>query len=191
LTKNGSNSNNKAVAAIAAVAWAGFAAAQAPSTRRIEVTVTEPSGRFVTGLEREDFEVIENGVRRVITRFAAAQLPISLAVVSKERLPAMDIPGAADLIQTTSLSDALRQLAASPHSRKAIVTTAEAPMATGIPPEIELVTVAPDGVAKAVAELRNQYRLEFESDPTLGGSRSRGQREARTSSPESELEVIP
>ena len=165
MTKNGSNSSNKAVAAIAAVAWAGFAAAQAPSTRRIEVTVTEPSGRFVTGLEREDFEVIENGVRRVITRFAAAQLPISLAVVSKERLPAMDIPGAADLIQTTSLSDALRQLAASPHSLKAIVTTAEVPMATGIPPEIELVTVAPDGVAKAVAELRNQYRLEFESDP--------------------------
>ena len=38
-------------------------------------------------------------------------------------------------------------------------------MATGIPPVIELVTVAPDGVAKAVAELRNQYRLEFESDP--------------------------
>jgi len=38
-------------------------------------------------------------------------------------------------------------------------------MATCIPPEIELVTVAPDGVAKAVAELRNQYRLEFESDP--------------------------
>jgi len=164
LTKNGSNSNNKAIAAIAAVASTGFAAAQAPSTRRIEVTVTEPSGRFVTGLEREDFEVIENGVRRVITRFAAAQLPISLAVVSKERLPAMDIPGAADLIQTTSLSYALRQLAA-PHSRKAIVTTAEAPMATGIPPEIELVTVAPGGVAKAVAELRNQYRLEFESDP--------------------------
>jgi hypothetical protein len=49
------------------------AAAQAPSTRHIEVAVTEPSGRFVTGLEREDFEIFENGVRRAITRFVAAR----------------------------------------------------------------------------------------------------------------------
>jgi hypothetical protein len=143
---------------------AGCATAQAPSTRHIDVTVTEPSARFVTGLERGDFEIIENGVHRAITRFVAAGSRISLAIVSKEPLPAIDLPGAAgNLIQNASVADALRLLAASPHSRKAIVTTVDGSMAMAIPAGIELVTVDRAGVARAVAELRNQYRIEFES----------------------------
>jgi hypothetical protein len=99
------------------------------------------------------------------------------------------MPGAADdLIQTTSLSDALQPLAATPNSRKATATTAE--VSTAVPLEIELVKVDRDGVAKAVVELRNQYRLEFESGHAFGESRSGSQRGARPSSFESELEVI-
>jgi hypothetical protein len=73
LTKNGLTKYNRAIAAVAlAAVSAGYTAAQVTSTRHIEVTVTEPSGRFVTGLQREDFEITENGVRRAITRFTAA-----------------------------------------------------------------------------------------------------------------------
>jgi len=98
LTKNGLDKYNREIAAIAiAAVSADYTAAQAPSTRYIGVTVTEPSGRFVTGLQREDFEIIENGVRRAVTRFTA------------------------------------------PRS-----------------------TVDREGAAKPVAEIRNQYQLEFE-----------------------------
>jgi len=117
LTTNSLNQYNRAFAAIAvAIGSAGIAAAQAPSTRHIAVTVTEPSARFVTSLERDDFEIIENGVRRAITRFAAPRSPISPAIVSREPLPKTDVPGDRE------------------------------------------------SVANAVVELRNQYRLEFESE---------------------------
>ena len=74
MTKNSLNQCSRAIAAIAmAAVSAGYAAAQAPSTRHIVVTVTEPSGRFVRGLEREDFEIIENGVHRAVTGFIGPQ----------------------------------------------------------------------------------------------------------------------
>jgi len=43
--------------------------AQAPTKRVVHVTVTEPLGRFVTGLERANFGIVENGVRCPITGF--------------------------------------------------------------------------------------------------------------------------
>jgi hypothetical protein len=42
--------------------------AQTSSNRHVDATVTEPHGRFVTGLKPENFEVSENGVRREIKR---------------------------------------------------------------------------------------------------------------------------
>ena len=43
--------------------------AQAPTKRVVHVTVTEPLGRFVTGLEQANFGIVENGVRCPITGF--------------------------------------------------------------------------------------------------------------------------
>jgi hypothetical protein len=134
------------------------AAAQDLSKRHVDVTVTDPLGRYVTGLDRAGFDVIENGVRRAITDFSDPASPVSIAVVSEEPLSGLGV----ELIQAASVSDALRQLEASSNSRKAIVTfSAAAPQA--IPSSIQTVQTDQAGLAKAVIGLRNQYRLEYES----------------------------
>src|SRR2546429_7701831 len=95
--------------------------AQTPSTRSVHVSVTDPRGRFVTGLERQQFEVVENGIRRAITGFST-DAPISLAIVSDTPISVQGLNRETDvLIQTRSLQEALRQLAASGNSRKALI----------------------------------------------------------------------
>ena len=42
---------------------------QGATKRLVRVTVTEPFGRFVTGVERTNFGIVENGIRRPITDF--------------------------------------------------------------------------------------------------------------------------
>jgi hypothetical protein len=44
-------------------------AAQALSIRSVDVTVTEPHGRTVSGLQKEDFAITEAGAARAITGF--------------------------------------------------------------------------------------------------------------------------
>src|SRR5260370_40979305 len=56
--------------------------AQEIAKRYISVTVTDPNNRFVTGLQKEHFEVIEGGVSRAVTEFSDAGSPISIAIVS-------------------------------------------------------------------------------------------------------------
>jgi len=46
----------------------------------LNVTVTE-AGRYVTGLEQDDFEVFEDGARQNITFFSKVQQPIALAIL--------------------------------------------------------------------------------------------------------------
>ena len=46
----------------------------------LSVTVTD-SGRYVTNLEKEEFEVFEDGVKQTITFFSHGQQPIALAVL--------------------------------------------------------------------------------------------------------------
>jgi Ca-activated chloride channel family protein len=46
----------------------------------LSVTVTE-AGRYVTGLEQEEFEVYEDGVKQAITFFSREQQPIALAIL--------------------------------------------------------------------------------------------------------------
>ncbi len=137
--------------------------AQVSSKRHIDVTVTDPLHRFVTGLEQEHFELVENGARRAITDFSGVDSPISLAIVCEEPLPAIGRLGPEDeLIQTRSLFNALRQLSASKNSRKALVITTTTDT-QAIPADIQTFQTDRANVLKVVVELRNQYRLEFES----------------------------
>jgi hypothetical protein len=140
--------------------------AQAPSSKRLaHVTVTDPLGRFVTGIEQERFEIVENGVRRPITDFSDVDSPISLAIVSETPLAASSLYRPNDeLIQTRSIADALRQLSASKNPRKALVvtTTTDTQAIRGV----QVVQANPDNLLKAVVELRNQYLLQFESANT-------------------------
>jgi Ca-activated chloride channel family protein len=47
----------------------------------VPVTVTDPMNRLVTGLERDDFQVFENGGQQKITSFATEDAPVSIGIV--------------------------------------------------------------------------------------------------------------
>jgi Ca-activated chloride channel homolog len=47
----------------------------------VNITVTDPLGRLVTGLEQEHFRVFENGAEQEIIRFASEDVPVSIGVI--------------------------------------------------------------------------------------------------------------
>lgn len=47
----------------------------------IPVAVTDASNRFVLGLERENFSILEDGVRQKISQFAAEDAPLSIGLL--------------------------------------------------------------------------------------------------------------
>jgi Ca-activated chloride channel homolog len=47
----------------------------------VDVSVTDPLGRIVTGLEQEDFRVFEDGVEQEIVYFASEDVPVSIGVI--------------------------------------------------------------------------------------------------------------
>jgi hypothetical protein len=150
-------------------AGASRASAQVASKRSVCLTVTDSEGRFVTGLERGHFEVSENGARREISGFLDADSPVTIAIVGEEPLAApFDLGPGGELIQTASLADALRRLAASSNPRQGIVTAAGTDT-QAIPPGIAAVQADAADMARAVLALRLQYCLEVApSTPSAG-----------------------
>lgn len=61
--------------------------AQLPSFRgrvdtvMVTVTVTDGDGRLITGLARDDFEILEDGAAQPITQFTDERVPVSLGVL--------------------------------------------------------------------------------------------------------------
>ena len=47
----------------------------------VPITVTDPMNRLVTGLEKEDFQVFENGGQQRISTFASEDAPVSIGIV--------------------------------------------------------------------------------------------------------------
>ena len=47
----------------------------------VPVTVTDPINRLVTGLEQEDFQVLENNIRQKISSFASEDAPVSIGII--------------------------------------------------------------------------------------------------------------
>src|SRR5580693_1372381 len=47
----------------------------------IPVTVTDPNNRFVLGLEKEDFTILEDDVQQKITHFSGEDAPLSVGIV--------------------------------------------------------------------------------------------------------------
>src|SRR5260370_148526 len=134
----------------------------------IPVTVTDPANRFVTGLERENFVILENGAPRPITYFSSVDSAILIAIISESPLSFDDnLKRPEDeLIQTSSFSDALRQLIASKNQRKALIVTTAADV-HDVPSGIQVVQTNPATAFKWVIEVRNQYLLRFRpSDAT-------------------------
>jgi VWFA-related protein len=48
---------------------------------QIPVTVTDPLNRFVTGLEKEHFKLLEDKVEQIITQFSSEDAPLSVGLV--------------------------------------------------------------------------------------------------------------
>lgn len=46
----------------------------------VNATVTDASGRFVSGLRKEDFQLFEDGVHQAITHFNSDRVPVSLGI---------------------------------------------------------------------------------------------------------------
>jgi len=135
--------------------------AQVPSTRLVYVSVTDPLGRFVTGLDKDHFTIVENDVQRQITGFSDVDSSIAIAIVSDVPLQA-----APDLlIQARSVSDALQQLASSKSIRKALISTGAA-ITQSTPAGIQVVQAKPDDLDKVLREIRNEYLLTFDSAET-------------------------
>jgi Ca-activated chloride channel homolog len=47
----------------------------------VNVTVTDPYSRLVTGLDKEDFKVFEDGVEQQISSFSSEDVPISIGII--------------------------------------------------------------------------------------------------------------
>lgn len=132
-----------------------FAVTLSAEQRVVAFTVTDPLNRFVLGLDRDDFEIVAAGARVPMASFVQADSSIAIAVVSDRR-----VDGA--LIQTSSIAEALAQLAASTAPRKGLVITNGADGAA-IPSGIQVLRVDASVIEKAVGELRSQYVVHFES----------------------------
>jgi len=142
--------------------------AQSPSNRVVHVTVTDPLGRFVTGLGMQDFSVVENGTAKPVVAVAESDCSAAIAIVSDSKFAerfAFCSP-ADELIQTQSVSTALRHLAASTNTRRALVLVTDHNIGAPIPADIQVIETTPGNLAKAIAGLRNQYLIQFESAST-------------------------
>ena len=141
------------------------ALAQSPtSTNRFAYfTVTDPNHRFVVGLDQQHFEIFQSGVRRPITSFSSVDEPMSIAIVSDAPIAGLSLNSGDRLIQSRSISEAIRGLEAASSPRKALVIVSATDAAEGrsIPGGILTVRAVMETAEKTVIELRNQYRIGF------------------------------
>src|SRR4051794_24140342 len=105
---------NRTVAALATVFAAGaLLSAQQPQQEapafkfrtgveliNVNATVTDQSGRFVSGLTRDDFHVYDDEALQTVTHFSAERVPVSLGIV-------LDTSGSMDGDKIRAARDAL------------------------------------------------------------------------------------
>lgn len=70
-----------AAASLAAQAQEGFRFRSGVELINVTATVTDRDGRFVSGLEKDDFTVYEDGERQEITHFSNERVPVSLGIL--------------------------------------------------------------------------------------------------------------
>jgi Ca-activated chloride channel homolog len=115
----------------------------------VGVIVTDAKGRFVEGLHREDFVVLDNGAPQPLTDFAAVDEPAQVLLLI-EAGPAVYLLEAGHVQAADSLLSGL-----SPGDRVAVVKYAEAPAA--------IADFTPDKTAAAAAFDGLRFNLGFGS----------------------------
>jgi len=151
--------------------WGGIAltgtgfyisAQQVAYNRLVRLVVTEPANRIVTGLARENFEVLETGVVRPITLFDTDS-PVSIALVGVSPAGAarMKRPGD-DWIETESVADAVRQLSAANNIRKVLILS-RAIDSQPVPDGIEVLNSDEANLPRTMLEVYTEYVLGVSS----------------------------
>jgi VWFA-related protein len=69
------------VAAVSTAAQDGFRFRSGVELINVTATVTDDTGRFVAGLNKEDFALYEDGERQEITHFSNERVPVSLGII--------------------------------------------------------------------------------------------------------------
>src|SRR5437762_10110446 len=92
----------------------------AVTTVEIPVTVTDNTGRVITGLTRDDFEVFEDGDRQPVTQFSDKRTPVSVGVLldisdSMRGEPIVDARGALDRFMADLLDPGHEALVCASH----------------------------------------------------------------------------
>jgi len=139
-------------------------AQETPASRIVHVTINDPMNRVVSGLDRQNFDVKEDGAAQPITAFSDANSPITIAIVAQgipAAVTALRPPGA-EIIQAPSVADALQALAASKSPRKALIFASGA-IVGEIPSEIQVLKTGSQNLMKAVLQAENSYCIWFSS----------------------------
>jgi Ca-activated chloride channel family protein len=69
-----------AIATLAAQDQDGFSFHSGVELVNVTATVTDKDGRFVSGLQKEDFTVLEDGQRQEVSHFSNERVPVSLGI---------------------------------------------------------------------------------------------------------------
>ena len=69
------------VATVSVTAQDGFRFRSGVELVNVTATVTDETGRFVSGLRKEDFTVFDDNVRQDVTYFSSERVPVSLGIV--------------------------------------------------------------------------------------------------------------
>lgn len=146
------------------------AAQQQLTTRVIYTSVTDPQGRFVTGLEPEHFQIFESRRPQRVTGFAGVDSSISVVIVDTSGPSgSVAVLGTSDHISyAASVPDAVRKFATSKSERRGIILIGDAPRREQIPSDIKVMEASVSSLNKVIIELRNQYVLRFQSPALLG-----------------------
>ena len=68
-------------AAVTVTAQDGFKFRSGVELVNVTATVTDDTGRFVSGLRKEDFTVYDNGAKQEVMYFSSERVPVSLGIV--------------------------------------------------------------------------------------------------------------
>src|SRR5581483_7552677 len=108
------------------------------------------------------FNVTEQGTLRPLTAFAGSNSPISLVIVGSS-LPSEVLAlrqAGSEILAAQSVAEALRALAASKNSRKALIFTTGS-IVGEIPSEIQVLKADQQNLLKSLLDAMNSYSLWF------------------------------
>jgi Ca-activated chloride channel family protein len=112
---------------LTALACTGFAA---PDLVVIPVSVVDPLNRFVTGLERQHFKILENGTEQSMSQFLSEDAPLAVSVVLDIRTDA-NLPNAKEAVAefmraSRAINTAIDSLGTAQNVRKAVLVLSDA-----------------------------------------------------------------